>query len=45
MTLFPLLVNFPAPVRTLIMSLILVPLMAFFYLPYINKRFFNWLRK
>jgi antibiotic biosynthesis monooxygenase (ABM) superfamily enzyme len=45
MTLVPLLSDFPGPIRTLIMSLILVPLMAFFYIPYINKRFFNWMRK
>lgn len=45
MILIPLMVDFPAPLRTLIMSLILVPLMAFFYIPFINKRFFDWLRK
>lgn len=45
MTLLPYLMELPGPVRTLIMSLILVPLMAFFYIPYINKRFFHWLRK
>lgn len=39
-TLLPYLMELPGPVRTLIMSLILVPLMAFFYIPYINKRFF-----
>jgi antibiotic biosynthesis monooxygenase (ABM) superfamily enzyme len=31
--------------RTLTMSLILVPLMVYFYLPFLNKRFFKWLRK
>jgi antibiotic biosynthesis monooxygenase (ABM) superfamily enzyme len=45
MLLIPLIIEYPAPVRTLIMSLILVPLMAFFYIPFINKRFFDWLRK
>ncbi len=45
MTVLPLLMDLPGPLRTLIMSLILVPLMAYFYIPYINKRFFVWLRK
>lgn len=45
MILVPLMIDFPAPLRTLILSLILVPIMAFFYIPFINKRFFNWLRK
>jgi len=45
MTVLPLLSSLPAPLRTLIMSLILVPLMAYFYIPFINKRFFIWLRK
>lgn len=45
MTLLPLMSSFPAPLKTLVMSLILVPLMAFLYIPFINKRFFNWLRK
>lgn len=41
----PLMIDFPVPLRTLVISLILVPIMAFFYIPYIQKRFFNWLRK
>jgi antibiotic biosynthesis monooxygenase (ABM) superfamily enzyme len=45
MFLLPQLVIFPAPIRTLIMTLILVPLMAYFYIPLISKRFFVWLRK
>jgi len=47
MTLMPVLrsYNLPPYVITLVMSLILVPLMAFFYIPYINRRFFTWLRK
>ena len=45
MTVLPLLSGLPGPIRTLIMSLILVPLMAYFYIPFINKRFFVWLRK
>jgi len=44
-TIMPLLLDFPGPVRTLVISLILVPVMAFLYIPYINKRFFDWLRK
>lgn len=41
----PPLMLFPAPLRTFVMSLILVPLMAFFYIPFVNKYFYNWLRK
>lgn len=44
-TIIPLMGDFPGPLRTLVVSLILVPVMAFFYIPFINKRFFNWLRK
>ena len=44
-TLFPLLVDFPGPLRNLIVSGILVPSMVWFYIPFISKRFFNWLRK
>ncbi|MEI6019943.1 MAG: hypothetical protein WCR21_02350 [Bacteroidota bacterium] len=45
MTVLPLLTALVPPLRTLVMSLILVPIMAYFYIPYINKRFFVWLRK
>jgi antibiotic biosynthesis monooxygenase (ABM) superfamily enzyme len=45
MTVLPYLTILPPPLRTLVMSLILVPLMAYFYIPYINKRFYAWLRK
>lgn len=45
MFLLPLLSDFPGPIKTLVMSLILVPSMAFFYIPFVNKKFFNWLRK
>jgi antibiotic biosynthesis monooxygenase (ABM) superfamily enzyme len=31
--------------RTLVVTVILVPLMVFVYLPSINKRFGEWLRK
>jgi antibiotic biosynthesis monooxygenase (ABM) superfamily enzyme len=31
--------------RTLVVTVILVPMMVFVYLPFINKRFFEWLRK
>lgn len=44
MFLLPFLSSFPAPVKAMIMSFILVPSMAFFYIPFINKRFFG-LRK
>ena len=43
--LIPLMAELSVPLRTLVLSLILVPVMAFFYIPFINKRFFNWLRK
>ena len=39
MFLLPLLSDFPGPIKTLIMSLILVPSMAFFYIPFVNKKF------
>jgi antibiotic biosynthesis monooxygenase (ABM) superfamily enzyme len=45
MVLVPMLGDFAIPLRTLILSLILVPIMAFFYIPFVNKNFFNWLRK
>ena len=32
-------------VRNFIMTLILVPIMAWFYIPYVNKKYYNWLRK
>lgn len=41
----PLLIDYAIPLRTLIVTLILVPVMVYFYIPFINKRFFNWLRK
>lgn len=44
-TVLPLMIDLPAPLKTLVMSLILVPIMAWFYIPYINKKFFDWLRK
>jgi antibiotic biosynthesis monooxygenase (ABM) superfamily enzyme len=47
--IFFILGNFLATIRpllrTLIVTLILVPLMVFVYLPFINKRFGDWLRK
>lgn len=45
MLVIPFLIDLPIPLRTLIISLVLVPLMAFFYIPFINKKFYNWLRK
>ncbi len=44
-TLNPLMNDYPVPLRTFITSIILVPLMAFFYIPFINKRFCKWLNK
>lgn len=43
--IFPLLDGFHDIVRTLVMTLILVPIMAYWYIPFMNKQFFNWLRK
>ena len=45
MLLLPLMADFHGALKTLVMSFVLVPLMAFFYIPFINKRFFVWLRK
>lgn len=45
LTVLPMLIDFPSPVKTLVVSLILVPIMAFLYIPFINKHFFNWMRK
>jgi hypothetical protein len=44
-SLMPLMTEIPSLLQNLILSLILVPLMVWGYIPYINKRFFNWLRK
>lgn len=41
----PYMTNMPLAIRTLILSLILVPVMAFFYIPFISKHFYSWLRK
>lgn len=45
MFLLPMMTSLAGPLKTLIMSFVLVPLMAFFYIPFINKRFYVWLRK
>jgi len=44
-SLMPLMTEMPSLLQNFILSLILVPLMVWGYIPYINKRFFNWLRK
>jgi antibiotic biosynthesis monooxygenase (ABM) superfamily enzyme len=44
-SLMPLMTEIPSLLQNFILSLILVPLMVWGYIPYINKRFFNWLRK
>ncbi len=43
--LFPLMADFPALVRTAVLTLVLVPIMAWWYIPFMHKRFFVWLRK
>lgn len=45
LTLFPLLADFPSAIKSLITSLILVPVMVWLYIPFVNKRFAIWLRK
>lgn len=35
----------PVPLRTLVLTLILVPLMVFFLLPFVQKVFSAWLKK
>lgn len=37
--------SLPLPLRTLVMTLILVPLMVYVLLPLVNKAFRNWLSK
>ncbi|MFT4803472.1 MAG: antibiotic biosynthesis monooxygenase (ABM) superfamily enzyme [Salibacteraceae bacterium] len=44
-SLTPLMTETPSLLQNFILSLILVPLMVWGYIPFINKRFFNWLRK
>lgn len=39
------LVSFPVPIRTLLMTAVLVPLMVFVLLPALQKLFAGWLRK
>jgi antibiotic biosynthesis monooxygenase (ABM) superfamily enzyme len=41
----PLLGSAPLPLRTLVMSLILVPIMVLVLIPTINKYFAKWLRE
>jgi antibiotic biosynthesis monooxygenase (ABM) superfamily enzyme len=41
----PLLANAPIPVRTLVLSAILVPTMIFVLIPNIQKHFAKWLRQ
>ena len=40
-----ILMPFPLPVRTLILTLIAVPVMAYVILPFYNKIFHKWLNK
>lgn len=32
-------------VRLFFVSILVVPMMIYFYLPFVNRRFFDWLRK
>ncbi len=43
--LIPFLMDLALPIRTLIFTFILVPLMAWVYIPFINKHFSGWLRR
>lgn len=43
--LVPLLKDLPIPVRTLIMTLVLVPTMVFILLPLLRKLLGNWLNR
>ena len=36
---------YPMPIKTLVLTLILVPLMVYVFLPFINKNFGKWLTK
>lgn len=41
----PMMVSWPPYCRTLLLTLILVPLMVFVALPFIHKSFSRWIRK
>ena len=43
--LSPIMSDWPPYLRTLLLTLILVPLMVFVALPAIHKNFANWIRK
>lgn len=43
--LSPIMSDWPPFLRTLLLTLILVPLMVFVALPFIHKKFFAWIRK
>ncbi|MEN9347583.1 MAG: hypothetical protein RLZZ77_1094 [Bacteroidota bacterium] len=45
LVLSPLMTDWPPYARTLVLTLILVPLMVFVFLPLIHKYFHHWLRK
>ena len=44
-SLIPFMIEIPSLLQNLALSLILVTLMVWIYIPFVNKRFFNWLRK
>ena len=41
----PFMTDLAIPLRTLVLSVILVPVMAYLYIPFINRKFFAWLRR
>ncbi|MBX7052088.1 MAG: hypothetical protein K1X54_08640 [Flavobacteriales bacterium] len=43
--LSPWMMDWPPFLRTLLLTLILVPLMVFVALPFIHKKFFGWVRR
>jgi antibiotic biosynthesis monooxygenase (ABM) superfamily enzyme len=43
--IFPLTEGWPIPLRTLAMTLVVVPIMVFIVLPFLQKLLRNWLTK
>jgi len=43
--LSPFMADWPPFLRTLLLTIILVPLMVFVALPFIHRKFFEWIRK
>ncbi len=40
-----MLINLALPIRTLILSLVLVPIMSYVVMPFYGKIFYNWVNK